>query len=294
MQEAVDAAGKLIDAILAGFAQKEGTIKISIAAIVLIISKAFSDNKNDAASGMRNVMDACIETMNSYNQQNDSGAFYNAGADAVAGYAKGIESNIQKAIDAGVLIGQKSLEGAKSQKALNEHSPSKAFGEVAYFGVLGLVNEFAARASMAFTAGQNLGNSAMEGTKSIIANISDIINSDMNLQPVIRPVLDLSDINSQSGLIGGMLNAGGSYQLAGRTAALIEQNRADRRNARINQNGSKDVVDSVNNLTSRMDSLEQAILNRPIVMDGVKVTKQIAPSMDKELGQRRYYSRRGN
>ena len=261
------------------------------------VNTSMVSHSNIVVNGFGTVIKKCIDSLKSYTTVDSEGklyTFYNAGADAVAGYAKGIESNIQKAIDAGVLIGQKSLEGAKSQKALNEHSPSKAFGEVADFAVLGFVNRFISMASMAFTAGQNLGNSAMEGTKSIVANISDIINSDMNLQPVIRPVLDLSDINSQSGLIGGILNAGGSYQLAGRTAALIEQNRTDRRNARINQNGSRDIVDSVNNLTSRMDSLEQAILNRPIVMDGVKVTKQIAPSMDKELGQRRYYSRRGN
>ena len=261
------------------------------------INYSIVSHTNIVTTGFGSVIKSCIDNLKTYTQLDSEGklyTFYNAGSDSVAGYVKGIEDNIQKAINAGILIGQKTLEGAKSQQALNEHSPSKAFGEVAYYGVLGLVNEFTSCADMAFKAGQDLGNSAMNGTKSIIANLDSAINADMNLQPVISPVLDLSEISSQSGLIGGMLNAGTSYRIAGATSSLINQNNATRARAKINQNRSPDVVEAVNELTSRMDSLEQAIIDRPIVMDGDVVTKKIAPSMDRELGRRRSYSRRGN
>ena len=67
-----------------------------------------------------------------------------------------------------------------------------------------------------------------------------------------------------------------------------------RLDARINQNGSPDVVAAVENLTNRMDSMEEAIINRPIELDGDRVTKKLTPRVDKALGQRAYYSRRGN
>ena len=39
---------------------------------------------------------------------------------------------------------------------------------------------------------------------------------------------------------------------------------------------------------------EEAIINRPIELDGDRVTKKLTPRVDKALGQRAYYSRRGN
>ena len=159
---------------------------------------------------------------------------------------------------------------------------------------MGFVRGFKKRANMAFEAGECLGQNALNGTQSIVSRIDNILNSDMNLQPVITPVLDLSQMSIQSGRIGGILNANNSVIAAGRASSLIEQGRMLRLDARINQNGSPDVVAAVENLTNRMDSMEEAIINRPIELDGDRVTKKLTPRVDKALGQRAYYSRRGN
>ena len=259
------------------------------------LSNGMIANSAIAINGFVSVLTKCIDSAKTYNSIDSNGniyTFYSIGSSAVDGLVKGIEDNLYKAVDAGRKIGKSALQG--TQFSLDVHSPSKEYGKLAYFGILGLVNEFAACSDMVFRSGQDIGNSAMNGTKSIIANLDSAINSDMNLQPVISPVLDLSEVSSQAGLIGGMLNAGTSYRIAGATSSLINQNNTNRARAKINQNRSPDVVEAVNALNSRMDSLEQAIINRPIVMDGEKVTKQIAPSMDRALGRRKYYSGRGN
>jgi hypothetical protein len=82
--------------------------------------------------------------------------------------------------------------------------------------------------------------------------------------------------------------------MANRTSSLIEQGRNIRLDARLLQNESPDVVAAVDKLTERMDSLENAIINRPIMLDKTKVSKEITPEIDKNLGRRAYYSRRGN
>lgn len=290
-QELFNAAEKLVDNMLKGFESKKGSITISLASLMLVVKKTIESNTS-AKDGLKIMLDKCVKEISNYTQANNNGDFYKTGTQAVDGLVKGIEDNLYKAVEAGRKIGKSALQG--TQFSLDVHSPSKEYGKLAYFGVLGLVNEFAANANMVFKAGQDLGNNAVNGTKSIIANLDNAINADMNLKPVISPVLDLSEVSSQASSIGGMLNAGTSYRIAGMTSSLINQNNATRARAKINQNRSPDVVEAVNDLTSRMDSLEKAIINRPIVMDGVKVTKQIAPSMDKELGRKRYYSRRGN
>ena len=196
-------------------------------------------------------------------------------------------------LNAGKSIGEKSLEGAN--KAVDNRSPSHKFEDyVAYNSVLGFVRGFRKRAHLALEAGECLGQNALNGTQGIASKFENILNSDMNLQPVITPVLDLSQMSIQSDRISGMLNANNSVIAAGRVYSLIEQGRMLRLDARINQNGSPDVVAAVENLINRMDSMEEAIINRPIELDGDRVTKKLTPRVDKALGQRAYYSRRGN
>ena len=159
---------------------------------------------------------------------------------------------------------------------------------------MGFVNGFHKRAKMVLDAGSDLGKNALSGTKGIVSRIANSINSDMNLQPVISPILDLSNVSEQSGRIHGILNAGSSIKMANSASDLIEQGRMLRMETSIIQNGSPDVVAAVDKLTSRMDSLEEAIINRPIDLDGDRVSRILTPKIDKNLGRRAYYSRRGN
>ena len=261
--------------------------------IIWQIGSAFLDSREALRSNVATFLHAAVNKIEEFNSadRNKPGEFYNAGAHSVQGYVQGIRDNLQSAYNAGFEIGKEAEKGTRN--ALVVKSPSRRYKEIAYYSVIGLVNEFAARASMVYDAGAELGQNALNGTKGIITRMANIINSDMNLQPVISPVLDLSNISAQSGYIGGILNAGTSIGMASRTASLIEQGRSMRFEASIN-NGSPDVVAAIDNLTNRMDSMERTIVNRPIMLDKTKVSKEITPEVDRELGRRRTYSRRGN
>ena len=57
-----------------------------------------------------------------------------------------------------------------------------------------MVNALGDYESKSYTAGAAVANAATKGLSGAISKISDTINSDMDAQPTIRPVLDLSDI----------------------------------------------------------------------------------------------------
>ena len=299
--ELADGAGEVIAALNdliyqmgTAILNKKEPLKNNVNTMLSGFEDAINEYNFTATSKIKELIENCIQTIEDLKGDSTHPlGFYLAGINSISGYVKGIKDKIQDAYNAGHLIGEKALEGAN--KAVDNRSPSHKFEDyVAYNSVMGFVRGFRKRAHMALEAGEYLGQNALNGTQGIVSRIDNILNSDMNLQPVITPVLDLSQMSIQSGRISGILNANNSVIAAGRASSLIEQGRMLRLDARINQNGSPDVVAAVENLTNRMDSMEEAIINRPIELDGDRVTKKLTPRVDKALGQRAYYSRRGN
>ena len=292
----------LLLAIPSAFSNNMGEIKTSALSyisgetgVIYAIGKAFIDGQEPLKGNVKDFILSALNAIEPFNSTDPymPGTFYIAGSNSAWGYIKGINDSLNDVLNAGKSIGEKALEGAN--EAVDNRSPSHKFEDyVAYNSVLGFVRGFRKRAHLALEAGEYLGQNALNGTQGIASKFENILNSDMNLQPVITPVLDLSQMSIQSDRISGMLNANNSVIAAGRVYSLIEQGRMLRLDARINQNGSPDVVAAVENLINRMDSMEEAIINRPIELDGDRVTKKLTPRVDKALGQRAYYSRRGN
>lgn len=133
-------------------------------------------------------------------------AFKSAGKEIINGFVQGIRDKFQDAIDAGKELGNKILESAK--EILGIASPSKAFIEVGRWSVLGLAKGLRQHASVVSESAKQVGQNALDAMSATLSNISDAIKGDMNLNPVITPVLDLSNVKDGSRELTGMLNTG--------------------------------------------------------------------------------------
>ena len=51
-----------------------------------------------------------------------------------------------------------------------------------------------------------MASDALTNTKKAIARVADVVNSDIDAQPTIRPVLDLSDVESGAGTLNSMFD----------------------------------------------------------------------------------------
>ena len=84
--------------------------------------------------------------------------------------------------------------------------------------------------------------SAKRGLSNAISKVRNFIDSGMDMQPTIRPVLDLTDVESGVGTLGSMLNMGshvGVMANVGSISAMMSGN----------QNGvNDDVVSAINRL----------------------------------------------
>ena len=135
------------------------------------------------------------------NKYND---FYNIGKYLVQGFAAGITMYTYLAEARARAMASAAARAA--EKELDIHSPSKVgFGIGSYFG-LGFVNALSAYVSKSYQAGSEIAESAKNGLSEAISNITDVIENDIDTQPTIRPVLDLSDVETGTGRLNALFS----------------------------------------------------------------------------------------
>ena len=158
--------------------------------------------------------------------------FYNAGAYLVQGFINGIADNIESAAQKSAEMAAAAADAAKRE--LDEHSPSKVGYKIGdYFGVA-FVNAISDYEDASYNAGRNVAYMAKNGLSSAVMRISDLIDSGIDTEPTIRPVLDLSDVENKSVRLNALL----SRTQAVKAGAEITE--YSHRNGRENQNGIKD------------------------------------------------------
>ena len=174
-------------------------------------------------------------------------SFKDAGEYLGSGLVEGINSKQTAAYNAGYALGKKAVQGEKDGQESN--SPSKATIKAGKWLGEGLVIGINRLSSKVYDSGRGLGKTAANSISSAISKASDLINSDMDARPTIRPVVDLSDVRSGANAINGMLSG---TQGIGVQANLNAINVAMNRKL---QNGSNDdVISAINKLNDDLAS----------------------------------------
>lgn len=158
----------------------------------------------------------CSATMNAFRNGLSADELRGVGANAAQGLADGIRSKINEIADAAIDAAKRAVREAK--KELDEHSPSKVFFKIGENVDLGMINGIRAYLSRVGAAGTDLGRETIDSMKSAISHISDIVNNEMDSEPTIRPVLDMTNVQNGvqeiNSLFSKGLNMSASYDKA--------------------------------------------------------------------------------
>lgn len=171
--------------------------------IVQALANGISSKQSTAVDAAK---DVCTAVKNAFNNNLTSGDLRPVGANAAQGLADGIRSKIDEIADAAIDAAKKAVAAAK--KELDEHSPSKVFFKIGENVDLGMVNGIRAYLGRIGDAGTSMGREAINSMKSAIAHVSDIVNGEMDADPTIRPVLDLSNVQNGVGKINSLFSKG--------------------------------------------------------------------------------------
>ena len=129
---------------------------------------------------------------------------HQAGIDAAGGLIKGLKSQKARLI--------KEMEDmaddivAAFNRRLKIKSPSQVFAEVGKFAMAGLAQGFERSTSMVVDAVDSAADAALSAMKSSMSKISDMVTNELNPNPVITPVLDLTQVRMQAGELGALTN----------------------------------------------------------------------------------------
>lgn len=207
------------------------------------VAKGISDKK----TAMKSAVQACSTTAATSIRSHYT-AFYDAGSYLVTGFANGISANMFRATAKARAMADAAEKAARD--ALGINSPSRVFKEIG----AGIPEGFALGIkTMTSLIDKPLAGISSVATKSVsdtVARLASAIDSDMDVQPTIRPVLDLSNIRSGAGAIGSMLDVGSSVGVLSRVGAISRS-----MNSRGQNVSNADVVSAIDRLDRHLDNV---------------------------------------
>ena len=185
-----------------------------------------------------------IATQAASSLKNKWSAFYVAGKFLVQGFASGITINTFRASAAAKAMATAAYQAAKEVLKIN--SPSKAFRSLGYSVPEGFAMGIDRLSGLVKDSSVSMAKTAINGTKNAIAHIADVINSDIDAQPTIRPVVDLTNVRSGANSISSMFNMQPSIATMSNVSAISTM-------MATSQNGSNsDVISAIEDLGRRL------------------------------------------
>lgn len=173
--------------------------------------------------------------------------FYMNGINLGSGLVIGMNAMQNSVYNAGYALGQAAVRGEKAGQ--KSHSPSKLTIQAGKWLGEGLIIGMNAMESKTYDAGQNMGETAFASIRKALSGMNDLVDSDMDTSPTIRPVLDLTNVKAGAGQMNDLFSDPSFTPLATLRAIgnLSNRNR---------QNGnSEEVVRAIGKLEKSLKSV---------------------------------------
>ncbi len=232
----------LISDVIGVFSKNSSRFKVEGSNVITNITAGINKVKAFVSTDLRGALSLALNSIRSSYDE-----FKNAGGYLVDGFARGISANTYKAEAKARTMAQLALQAA--QQTLGIKSPSKEFYKIGEFTVEGFVNALGDYSSKVYSASSEIASDAKSGISDAIAKISNAINSDIDSQPTIRPVLDLSDIKSGASSIDSLFGTNPSI------GVLANVNGISSMMNQRNQNGTNsDIISAINRLEDKLSN----------------------------------------
>ena len=164
--------------------------------------------------------------------------FHEVGYNLAVGMGDGLFSGTEVAKLQAAAFANAVLSKIKSVLGIN--SPSKKTFEFGRYTVLGFAKGINDHSRIAEKSMQGMSNG-------ILAQLSSELSQDMDFDPVVRPIVDLSDVVSSSRKMDGLLTTNRSVALAGVATGAVNRYKAEKNGRTANatsDNGAANVSDT--------------------------------------------------
>lgn len=237
---------KLITAILEGV---RDNIQQMVTTAMQVVQK-FMDGINDGLPGLIqsgvNMIIKFINTIADAIEQHSEElgrAGGRLGAAIIRGMAKGISAGIGEITSAAKDVASSALDSAK--RALGIKSPSREFAKIGKWSDEGLAMGLRDNSDMVVKASSDVAADSMIAMKKTFSGMSEMVMTEVDMNPVISPELDLTNVQQAAGVLNGMLaprplTVDAGYSAAAASLGGFQSNQAT---ATVNENTPANIVE---------------------------------------------------
>ena len=287
----------IISTISSTASTNSGTVKTAFANVVNGIIQALSNKAskfeqtgqkfdNSMAKGINEKREKVVSAVSNMAAaaSNASGnaahyySFYSNGAYLIQGFINGMKSKKKSAVAAGSEIASAAAKAVA--KALQIRSPSKVgYGMGAYFGE-GLVNGELSKVKATKDAGTALANATVDSVRNTMSRAKELLNNVSTDNPVLTPLMDLSNVNSGFSQVETMFNRSRSLALA---SSINVQSNSQMMRETVDT-AVKSVLDKINQNGEDIGN-QTYVLETHVDMNGREIAKASAKYTQEELNR---------
>lgn len=184
------------------------------------------------------------------------------------------------------------------EEVLEIHSPSRVFARIGKFMDEGIVVGLTEYSDKVYEASENVGKDSISAMSSSISRIADIVDGDMNIEPTIAPVLDLTNVRNGMGFIDDIFGANRGMSLSS-SIAMGNQNGRNSQSElfgklqEVAEKSNNKLASAIDSLRSDFNDMATKLESMQVVLDGDALVGEMAPKMDNVLGGLARMNRRG-
>ena len=235
-------------------------------------------------------IDACLEVAQAAIDAIKEYDVESAGENFMLGFANGMKTDKAKntVASAARALARRAADAMK--KELDAHSPSRVTEQLGAFAGEGFVNGLESYAVPAKNVASNLALASLVAMGDAISMMSDEMNDDYILSPVITPVVDMSNVYAAKGTIGNVL----SDRVALTTMSRIGVNQSVADYERVaTKNQNADMLTELRRMRNDLNALGDQMSKMQVVMDSGELVGAISAPIDAALGTAALKYRRG-
>ena len=258
-------AASIVSSMSSSIKSKSASLATAGKALASSVASGFTSNRSAVVNSAGSVASSGESAVRGYYR-----SFFQSGNYLVTGFSRGIELSTWVAKQAAEKMAEDAMNAANTK--LDVGSPSKEFIKIGGYVAEGFAIGISDLSYKSTDAAEGMATSAMNTTRTAMSKVLDAINTDMDAQPTIRPVVDLSDVQTGVNAINGLFNTTKSVGVQANLNAIGYSMNAMRQNGK-----NDDVISAINKLNDKLDGVGNTYntINGVTYDDGSNVTDAI-------------------
>ena len=241
--------------------------------------------------------------------------FVDTGVNFVGGLVEGIANSAQVAYWAVEAVAKNMI--ARVRGVFDEHSPSKVATQIGEYFTEGLAKGVTGKETDALSSTQTVAENMIDVAQGTLMSLSQLLAQDIDVDPVITPVVDLTNARESAATISSLfgtqesginvtrnlanrMNYDGTGEVVMRPEQISAENLSilktdlETISRGLDSMSNSDVVDGLNTMSDNFADLSEAVRNMKLVLDTGALVGGTSAAYDREFGLMTGRRERGN